>query len=248
MDSGSWYRKSQNPQRREHRAHAPRPTVLILLGSHGHSSCLGGQKGYLKPRLAVQSSQSRPQPHYNLPHKAIYVVWQHSSHKQREHTDSRIAKGSGLIFFRTSDFFEFDCNFSNTLMPALPQSTRGFRQSPPLQATLPCPWLEVSPGGEGGTGKTPLVHGQVNKRSCFSVLGLFSSWYNQNDRGKKTPKNNKTTNKSKIYFISPPPKVHITHDQRLRGCINGCWHNPACPSPLPQVSTGSCGQAPVSPG
>lgn len=139
MDSGSWYRKSQNPQRSKNRAHAPRPTVLILRGSHGHSSCLGGQKGYLKPRLAVQSSQSRPQPHYNLPHKAIYVVWQHGSHKQREHTDSRIAKGSGLIFFRTSDFFEFDCNFSNTLMPVPPQSTRGFPAVPSTASNFTLP-------------------------------------------------------------------------------------------------------------
>lgn len=170
------------------RALALHSVVLILAGSHGLSSCLGGQNRHPRPRLAVQSSESRARSHHGLSHKAISVVWQHNSCKQHECTGSRIAKGSGLIFLKkkTSDFLEFGCGFSNTLIPALPQSTGSSQQSPPLKATPH--WLEVSFWRRG----TLLAHRQVSKRSLFffPVLGLFSSWYNQTGR-KEAPKNNK---------------------------------------------------------
>lgn len=70
----------------------PRLTHLVitqsLTGLHAYSSSLSGQNGYLKPRLAVQSSQTRPHSDYNFPCKAIYVVWQHSSYKQNEYIAS----------------------------------------------------------------------------------------------------------------------------------------------------------------
>lgn len=225
---------------------------LILVGSHGHSSCLGGHKGYLKPRLAVQNSHSTPRPHYSLPHKAIYAVWQHSSYKQRESTDSGRVKGSGSIFFfffQTSDFFEFDCNFSSTLMPALPQRAQGVSSSP-----LHCKQLYLAHGWRFlleervALAKRRLFTGKSTKEivlQCwdYSALGTTKM------TGEKNPqKTTEQLTKVKCTLSAPPTKIHITHDQRLRGCANGCWHNPACPSPLPQASTGGCGQAPVSPG
>lgn len=58
-----------------------------LMGLDDYRSCLSGQNGHLKPRLAVQSSQTGPHSYYNFPHKAIYVVWQHNGYKQNEYID-----------------------------------------------------------------------------------------------------------------------------------------------------------------
>lgn len=79
---------------------------------------------------------------------------------------------------------------------------------------------------------------------------VFQHWdCSSLDTTKMTEKKPQETTEKQIKVKLTLKKKSTSHMSRgWEGVFNGCCHNPTSRSPLPHVSTGNCGQAPVSPG